>query len=92
MTLREINLRWGSFSQGVIRVLCSGDRSEEGGVPSWNINGVSSKPRDLGSDRGYRVAAIIVARWLCWVRGSIDGIVPTHAAAAPAINFALRSS
>jgi hypothetical protein len=26
------------------------------------------------------------------VRDSIDGIVPTHAAAAPAINFALRSS
>lgn len=25
-------------------------------------------------------------------RGSIDEIVPTHAAAAPAINFALRSS
>jgi len=26
------------------------------------------------------------------VRGSIDETVPTHAAAAPAINFALRSS
>ena len=89
--------RGDSFSQGGIRVVCSviGRR--------WGLGWVESKPRDLESDRGYRVAMDKLE--LCLSRsqphrggrmrdsrGSIDGMAPTHAAAAPAINFALRSS
>jgi hypothetical protein len=39
----------------------------------------------------YRVFAARDGRIAMTVHGSIELIVPTHAAAAPAINFALRS-
>jgi hypothetical protein len=45
------------------RVVCKGDVKEEGAC-RCGADSAESKPRDLGSDRGYRVAIANVTRIL----------------------------